>query len=501
MTFDAGDWFIGSLFDDLAVSHQTPSIPQLQYFHDAKYDAIIFGNHEFDRLESGLFTMLDKANKLQLNVNVIVSNLSPLPVLSKFNQFYDPKSFVKFLPFHIKETDTTKVGVLGYVTPDALWVSGDCRKDLQFVGFSADRKMLYNDLLDLATKQSSRLKEEEKCDLVVVIIHGGHREKEDLGFMSIPDVDIVVGGHSHEAYFYSSADSTLTSQCGSNGMYLTAVSVGADKDGKLRHRGVLEEYNEFVDINTPQCIKVDNKFANDARFEEKIRSWRHEFTDVLNVDINKIVFSGNLSHIFQNSFPQTRNAVLFAHMFLEQFLMWEASNAAEYNGVSALFWHKDLLEDYIVTHDSTDVTITYGDAYNLMHTTGTKNFHVFYISKAELYYTMQGVFVLNKLISPLMSLCPGGVEYDEMFYFGIPIITNLRTNHGLPYSEWPTLVRIATNSMLAKFFWTVDSMTHGLVANFPKDKHGLPVSFEDTYVPDSPTELDLFFSHLQHISS
>ena len=67
---------------------------------------ITLGNHDFDRYEEALFTMLEKANQMNLDINVIVSNLLPLPKSSKFHRFYEEKSSVKFLPHLIKAQPT-----------------------------------------------------------------------------------------------------------------------------------------------------------------------------------------------------------------------------------------------------------------------------------------------------------------------------------------------------------------------------------------------------------
>ena len=75
MTLDAGDWYSGSLYDQLGADDRTDSVPQMEFFHDAGYDGIILGNHDFDRHESALFSMLYKASDMKLNINVIVFTL------------------------------------------------------------------------------------------------------------------------------------------------------------------------------------------------------------------------------------------------------------------------------------------------------------------------------------------------------------------------------------------------------------------------------------------
>ena len=158
LTLDAGDWYSGSLFDNLGADLRTPSIPQMEFFHAAQYDAIILGNHDFDRYEEALFTMLEKANQMNLNINVIVSNLLPLPKSSKFQRFYENNSSVKFVPYLIKKNKYGKVCVLGYMSPDALFASDNFRSDMQFVGYSFKEGNQYQKLLELAEEQSASLK-------------------------------------------------------------------------------------------------------------------------------------------------------------------------------------------------------------------------------------------------------------------------------------------------------------------------------------------------------
>ena len=188
LTLDAGDWYSGSLFDNLGAEAKTISVPQLEFFHAAGYDGIILGNHDFDRYESALLAMLEKACQLRLSINVLVSNLLPISKDSKFQQFYNPSSSVQFMPYLIKETAKGRIGVLGYMTPDALFVSNDYRSELQFIGYTFEDGNQYDKLLQLAERQSTMLKTDLKCDIVVAVIHGGHLDKEDVGFLRLPNI-------------------------------------------------------------------------------------------------------------------------------------------------------------------------------------------------------------------------------------------------------------------------------------------------------------------------
>lgn len=496
LTLDAGDWYSGSLFDHLGADTRTSSVPQMQFFDAAQFDAIIFGNHDFDRYETALFAMLDKAQKLHLNINVIVSNLLTLSMESKFQQFYDPTSTVKFLPYLIKETSRGKVGVLGYITPDALFVSNDYRDELQFLGYSHKDGIQYDKLLELAAEQSEMLKKELKCDVVVAVIHGGHKDKEDIGFLNLPNIDVVLGGHSHESYLHASDDSSLSSQCGFGGMSLTALSFGVDSDRELHFRGVDDEYHQFVDKEYPQCIKVSSKFTSDVAFEQKVKLWKGEIDDLLDVEMDKVVFQGDLSSLLQLSMSHAEMAVSFAHMLVSEFNKWGAITKPGSDPVIATFWNREFFEIDELTQSMSDVAITYDDAYNLIFFPALKDLYTCYMTKEELYYILQGTFIVRRLVSPLLYIDAGGIVYTESNYFGIPFITDLKTIGGLEYADWPPMVKVLANSISAPYLWKIDTWTRGFLQNFPKDKIGNPMLMDEGLEVNSPKELGLFINYL-----
>ena len=501
VTVDAGDWYSGSLFDHLGADIRTSSVPQMQFFHAAQYDAIVLGNHDFDRYETALFSMLDKAQKLNLMINVIVSNLEPLAADSKFQQFYLSASSVKFIPYLIKENSHGKVGVLGYITPDALFVSNDYRDDLQFVGYSQKERSQYNKLLALAVEQSTMLKKELKCDIVVVVIHGGHKDKEDVGFLNLPNVDVVLGGHTHETYLYGSDDSSLSSQCGYAGIELTALSIGMDDAKKVHFRGVNEEYKLFVDEKSPQCIKVGSEFKSDVDFEQKIQVWKSEINDLLSVDMDEVVFKGNLSSLLQLSMTHEEMGISFAHMLVSEFNKWEAKNKpVQSDPVIATFWNREFFEKDELTHPLSDLTMTYDDAYNLIFFPALKDLYTFYLKKEELYYILQGAFIISNLISPLLFIDAGGIVYRETSYLGVPLVTDIKTIDGVPYSDWPPMVRVLANSISAPYLWKIDKFSKGFLDNFPKNKVGRPILMDEAFETNSPKELDLFLNYLKRLS-
>lgn len=48
LVLDAGDWYAGTAFDRIGISKKHPSVPELEMFDAAGFDAVTLGNHEFE---------------------------------------------------------------------------------------------------------------------------------------------------------------------------------------------------------------------------------------------------------------------------------------------------------------------------------------------------------------------------------------------------------------------------------------------------------------------
>ena len=292
-----------------------------------------------------------------------------------------------------------------------------------------------------------------------------------------------------------------SSQCGSYGMQVTALSAGMDVNKNLHFRGVDEEYSQFVSDDFPQCINITSGIAEDSDFKKKIGNWKREIKKIKGMDPDEILFHGNLTKLLEPSISREDNAWIFAHMLVDEFNKWEQKNNPGSDLVTLTFWHRDFLGyDLIVDHDFSDVIITFDDAYSLIYVTASRELYTFYVRKEELFYILQGMFILEALVSPLMVITPGGILYTETTYLGIPIIANLRTVNEISYEELPPIVRVLTNSFSAPYFWKMNTFSYGILENPTRDKNGNHIDLHEALVPNSPKELDLFLNYLQKLN-
>lgn len=138
------------------------------------YDCINLGNHEFD---NGIEDLTERIKDISCPVVCANYDFSSIAL----GQYVKPYAIVRKAGY--------KIGIFGMLTDILKVVSRDI----------ADRIPKYDDI-ETANRWADYLKNEEKCDLVIVLSHLGY-ENEDFCdpelVAATRNIDLVVGGHSH----------------------------------------------------------------------------------------------------------------------------------------------------------------------------------------------------------------------------------------------------------------------------------------------------------------
>ena len=164
LLLNAGDNFQGSLFFTTY-----KGAAEAEFLNLMKFDAMTVGNHEFDEGEDGLVTFLDK-----VTFPVISSNVLP---------GFKSKLIDRIKPSLVLDVGGQKVGIVGAVTNDTPEISSP--GDDVLIGLD----------VDTITTAVQELKA-QGVNKIIALTHVGY--PRDLAVIAkIPDVDIVVGGHSH----------------------------------------------------------------------------------------------------------------------------------------------------------------------------------------------------------------------------------------------------------------------------------------------------------------
>ncbi len=164
LLLNAGDNFQGSLFFTTY-----KGAAEAEFLNLMKFDAMTIGNHEFDEGEDGLATFLDKVTFPVISSNVLAG--------------YKSKLIDRIKPSLVLDVGGQKVGIVGAVTNDTAEISSP--GDNVLIGID----------VDTITTAVQDLKK-QGVDKIVALTHVGY--PRDLAVIAkIPDVDVVVGGHSH----------------------------------------------------------------------------------------------------------------------------------------------------------------------------------------------------------------------------------------------------------------------------------------------------------------
>ena len=170
LLFDSGDFCQGSAYFTMFKGDVEADLMNLMH-----YDAGTIGNHEFD---FGLENMARVFRRL--NFPIVCANLdfTGTPV----------EGIVK--PYVIIRRGDVKIGVFGLSPqPEGLVFKGN------YEG------VRYLDPADCARQMADRLRNDEKCDVVVCLSHLGWFADPTLGdqqvIRSTRNIDLVLGGHTH----------------------------------------------------------------------------------------------------------------------------------------------------------------------------------------------------------------------------------------------------------------------------------------------------------------
>ncbi|MDK1490608.1 5'-nucleotidase C-terminal domain-containing protein [Sinorhizobium sp. 7-81] len=164
LLLNAGDNFQGSLFFTTY-----KGAAEAEFLNLMKFDAMTVGNHEFDESEDGLASFLDKVTFPVVTANVLPSHKSKIGDRIK--------------PSIVLDVGGQKIGIVGAVANDTPELS------------SPGPDILIGE--DVATITSA-IEEVKKqgVNKIIALTHVGY-PRDLAAIAKIPDVDVVVGGHSH----------------------------------------------------------------------------------------------------------------------------------------------------------------------------------------------------------------------------------------------------------------------------------------------------------------
>ncbi|PTX43759.1 5'-nucleotidase [Christiangramia gaetbulicola] len=214
LLLDAGDIFQGTPYFNFYGGEL-----EFKLMSKLKYDAATIGNHDFDNGIDGLYAQLPHAD-----FDFLISNYDFSNTIMD-GQTKDYRVFNK---------DGVKIGVFGI--------------GIELQGLVNDKlykETKYLDPVEMATEVSSKLKNEEKCDLVICLSHLGYEYKSnkisDVKLArNTENIDLIIGGHTHtflekpRVEKNKAGKNVLVNQVGCYGLYLGRIDFYLDAEKNIK---------------------------------------------------------------------------------------------------------------------------------------------------------------------------------------------------------------------------------------------------------------------------
>ncbi|MCI3919074.1 bifunctional metallophosphatase/5'-nucleotidase [Paenibacillus sp. TRM 82003] len=197
-----------------------PANPVIECLNELRCDAAVLGNHEFNYGLPYLRNAAEAARFPWLSAN-IVDQATGEPLFGT--------------PYLVRELNNgLRIGVLGLTTsyiPN--WEQPQHIDGLRF-----------DDPIDTARRWISKMKDEDRVDIVVVSYHGGFERDPETGVPTEPltgenvgyalceqvaGIDVLLTGHQHRAIAGCSINGVCVVQPGNEGRYLGKVTLTAAK--------------------------------------------------------------------------------------------------------------------------------------------------------------------------------------------------------------------------------------------------------------------------------
>jgi 5'-nucleotidase len=191
LVLDSGDFSSGSVYQVLTPNPKYPQSPELEFFKYAGYDAIGFGNHDFDFGLAGFLNMLNKNQNF--NVPFISSNIHFKRTSKLFEQIH---------PYRVINKKNIRIGIMAFLGPNAAKLSLNTRAGISFDGYHDLRgKEDLSETIKMAKETADILKNKEKADIIIMLLHAGKPEDHKIAkALESKSVDIIIAGHTHELY-------------------------------------------------------------------------------------------------------------------------------------------------------------------------------------------------------------------------------------------------------------------------------------------------------------
>lgn len=482
---DAGDYSMGTLFQTI---YKTQAA-ELTMLGRLGYDAVTFGNHEFDYRPAGVVSMFESAMRNEAEdadlvlPQVVISNID-----WELNSDEEDQAIQSVLEaygstsYTIIERNGVQIGIFGVVGQDA----EDC---------APESGIDFGHIIDASKVVVEQLKE-EGAELIICLSHSGvwdnEKESEDeLLAKAVPEIDVIISGHTHTELMEPIVHGdTVIGSVGDYGRYLGEIDLIPNENG----RWTLVNY---------KLNPMDESVEKDAVITTEVESYKKaidtEYLSMFGYKANQVIADNDIAFTQMSEFGNKLEEDTLGNLIADSYIYAvKEAEGENYEPIALAVTANGVVRDTFQTGK-----ITVSDAFNVsalgIGADGVVGYPLVsvYLTGAELKVAAE----IDASVSSLMSaaqLYPSGMKW---VYNPNRLILNRVTEVGLtgdnlehtePFIqnemgkiEDDKLYRVIAGLYSAQMLGAVEEKSYGILSVTPKDKDGNVITdFEAHIVHD-----------------
>lgn len=482
---DAGDFSMGTLFQTI---YKTQAA-ELTMLGRLGYDAVTFGNHEFDYRPAGVVSMFESAMRNETeddsltlpqvviaNIDWELNNDEEDQAIKNVLEAYGSTSYT------IIERNGIQVGIFGVVGQDA----EDC---------APESGIDFGDIIDASKAAVEQLKK-EGAELIICLSHSGvwedEKESEDeLLAKAVPEIDVIISGHTHtelpEPIIHGD---TIVASTGDYGRFLGEIDLVPNENG----RWTLANY-KLNPMN--ESVEKDEIIA--AEVESYKKAIDTEYLSMFDYTANQVIAKNDIAFTQMSEFGKELEEDTLGNLIADAYVYAvKEAEGENYEPIALAVTANGVVRD---TFQMGDITVS--DAFNVsalgIGADGIVGYPLVsvWLTGAELKVAAE----IDASVSSLMSaaqLYPSGMKW---VYNPNRLILNRVTEVGLTGDtlentdvfyqdkmeeiEDDKLYRVIAGLYSAQMLGAVEDKSFGILSVTPKDKEGNVITdFEEHIIHD-----------------
>lgn len=507
---DAGDFSMGTPYQTI-FSEEASELKMMKYLG---YEAVTFGNHEFDYRAMGLASMLREAEGE--GPAIVASNIDWEKTIADKELKKDASA--------LKEA-CDNYGVKNYIVIDhgdvkiaAFGLMGETA-----VEYAPESGLLFEDAAQKAAETVEEIKAKEDVDMIVCLSHCGTIENEEdkmeesEDYMlagEVPDIDLIISGHSHTVLpeAVQVGDTHIVS-CGSY-------------NGNMGHV-VLEKDGDRYKLKSYELVPLDESIRGDASVDKELSKYKElvdkEYFEDYGYSAQQVIAQNDIAFTPIEEFGLTQGEDTLGNLIADSYKYAVAhadgnksgqnENSEIGSGVNGTYKNEadiTVVPSGVIRGSLFKGDVTVADAFNILSLGYGKDGSSGY-PLVRVYLTgreLKDAAEVDASISNFMGvarLYNSGLEYswnDNRLILNRAV--DIMFNDGTDKTELEDdrLYSVVADLYSCQMLGSVKAKSFGLLKIDPKDASGNPITdFEDHIIYDNGRELKAWFALASYIDS